>query len=73
PGTNQIRVFPKIKAAETNVRASAQLHLARKRIRDLEASLSWRVTKPLRWIRGKLARATQQPSQLSPTVMQDQA
>ncbi len=50
-GRNDVRVFPRIRAAEVNV---LKLSWARERMGQLESSLSWRITKPLRWLRSKL-------------------
>jgi glycosyltransferase involved in cell wall biosynthesis len=57
PGINAVRVFPRLRIAGYN---TAQLILARERIRQYESSLSWRCTKPLRWLRARLNRRPQE-------------
>jgi hypothetical protein len=60
-GQNSVRVFPRLKAIEVqkgriqeDLKARQALRSARKRIKAMEASRSWRMTEPLRRIISRL-------------------
>jgi glycosyltransferase involved in cell wall biosynthesis len=54
-GQNSVRVFPRLKAIlPQDTLLWDELHSARKRIRAIEVSSSWRLTRPLRWIASRL-------------------